>query len=65
VLEAYRLRRTSVLTSMASSPDVFSPFFLLAIYSAGGQDKVIVNLRCLEGLDVDALEIQTFDGKSY
>lgn len=34
-------------------------------YSAGGQDKVIVNLRCLEGLDVDALEIQTFDGKSY
>ena len=30
-----------------------------------GEDKIIVNLRCLEGLDVDALEIQTFDGKSY
>jgi hypothetical protein len=34
-------------------------------YSAGGQDKVIVNLRCLDGLDVDALAVQTFDGKSY
>jgi hypothetical protein len=34
-------------------------------YSAGGHEKVIVNLRCLEGLDVDALEVQKFDGKSY
>lgn len=34
-------------------------------YRADGHDKVIVNLRCLEGLDVDALEIETFDGKSY
>jgi len=34
-------------------------------YTAGEQEKVIVNLRCLDGLDVDALEVQTFDGKSY
>lgn len=34
-------------------------------YSANGQEKVIVNLRCVEGLDVDALEVETFDGKSY
>jgi hypothetical protein len=34
-------------------------------YSAGGQKKVIVNLRCVEGLDVDALEVEKFDGRSY
>ena len=34
-------------------------------YQAGGQEKVIVNLRCLEGVDVDQLELQKFDGKSY
>ena len=34
-------------------------------YSAEGQEKIIVNLRCLDGLDVDALELQRFDGKSY
>lgn len=34
-------------------------------YSAGGRKKVIVNLRCLEGLDVDALEVEKFDGRSY
>ncbi|MDB4989692.1 MAG: Gfa-like protein [Myxococcaceae bacterium] len=34
-------------------------------YEKDGASKVIVNLRCLEGLDVDALEVQTFDGKSY
>jgi hypothetical protein len=34
-------------------------------YSADGQEKVIVNLRCLDGLDIDALEVQKFDGKSY
>jgi hypothetical protein len=34
-------------------------------YSADGQEKVIVNPRCLDGLDVDALEAQKFDGKSY
>ena len=27
--------------------------------------KVIVNLRCVEGLDVDALEVEKFDGRSY
>lgn len=34
-------------------------------YSSEGQEKVLVNLRCLDGLDVDALEVQKFDGKSY
>jgi len=34
-------------------------------YVAEGQEKIIVNLRCLEGLDVDALEVQKFDGKSF
>lgn len=34
-------------------------------YSADGGEKIVVNLRCLEGLDVDALEVQKFDGKSY
>jgi len=34
-------------------------------YEAGGSEKVIVNLRCLEGVDVDALEVRKFDGKSY
>ncbi|WP_394828048.1 GFA family protein [Pendulispora albinea] len=34
-------------------------------YAADGQDKIVVNLRCLDGLDIDALEIQKFDGKSY
>ena len=34
-------------------------------YSKGGQAKIIVNLRCLEGLDLDELAVETFDGKSY
>jgi len=34
-------------------------------YAADGQEKVIVNLRCLEGIDPDKLKVQTFDGKSY
>jgi hypothetical protein len=34
-------------------------------YSADGQEKVIVNLRRVEGLDVDALEVEKFGGKSY
>jgi hypothetical protein len=34
-------------------------------YAAGDQEKIFVNLRCLDGLDVDALEVETFDGKSY
>jgi hypothetical protein len=34
-------------------------------FTHDGQDKVIVNLRCLEGLDVDKLPVETFDGKSY
>jgi len=34
-------------------------------YVSDGQEKVVVNLRCLDGLDVDALEVQKFDGKSY
>jgi hypothetical protein len=34
-------------------------------YSSNGEEKVVVNLRCLDGLDVDSLEVQKFDGKSY
>lgn len=34
-------------------------------YLADGQEKIVVDLRCLDGLDVDALEVETFDGKSY
>jgi hypothetical protein len=34
-------------------------------YGAGADEKVIVNLRCLEGLDVEGLAVQSFDGKSY
>lgn len=34
-------------------------------YTVKGQEKIIVNLRCLDGLDVDALEVQKFDGKNY
>jgi hypothetical protein len=34
-------------------------------YASNGQEKVIVNVRCLEGVDVDALDVQKFDGKSY
>jgi len=28
-------------------------------------DKAIVNLRCLDGVDLDALAVDRFDGKSY
>jgi hypothetical protein len=34
-------------------------------FVADGQEKVVVNLRCLEDLDVSALPVQTFDGKNY
>ena len=34
-------------------------------YRADGQEKIVVNLRCVEGVDVEALEVQRFDGKSY
>ena len=34
-------------------------------WTQGDQEKVIVNLRCLEGLDVEKLPVETFDGKSY
>jgi hypothetical protein len=27
--------------------------------------KAIVNLRCLDGVDLDALAVDLFDGKSY
>ncbi|HEV8548323.1 MAG TPA: GFA family protein [Polyangiaceae bacterium] len=36
-----------------------------APYSYGGEDKVVVNLRCIDGLNVAALEVQTFDGASF
>jgi hypothetical protein len=34
-------------------------------YMAGNVSKVIVNLRCLDGIDTDALPIEKYDGKSY
>jgi len=34
-------------------------------YTAGGVEKILVNLRCLDGVDVDALTIAKYDGKSY
>ena len=34
-------------------------------YAGDDQEKVVVDLRCLDGLDVDALDLQKFDGKSY
>jgi hypothetical protein len=33
-------------------------------YEMDGKTSVVVNLRCLDGLDVDALEVKKFDGKS-
>ena len=36
-----------------------------AIYEAGGETKVIVNARCLEGVDLSALKVRQYDGKSY
>jgi hypothetical protein len=34
-------------------------------WTSEGQEKIVVNLRCLEDLDLDALPVQRFDGKSY
>jgi hypothetical protein len=34
-------------------------------FSTDEGGKVLVNLRCVDGVDLDALEIQKFDGKSY
>ena len=34
-------------------------------YVADGATKVIVNLRCVEGIEVDQLPIDKYDGKSY
>lgn len=34
-------------------------------YRSEGDEKVIVNLNCLDEIDVSALELQRFDGKSY
>jgi hypothetical protein len=34
-------------------------------YKMNGEDKIVVNLRCVDGLDLEALELQKFDGKSY
>jgi hypothetical protein len=32
--------------------------------SPDGQEMCAINIRCLEGVDVDSLEIQQFDGKN-
>jgi hypothetical protein len=34
-------------------------------YVSNGREKVIVNLRCVDGLDVDSLEVTKYDGKSF
>lgn len=34
-------------------------------WKSEGDEKVIVNLRCLEDIDVATLRVETFDGKSY
>ena len=34
-------------------------------WTSEGQEQVVVNLRCLPELDLDALPVQRFDGKSY
>lgn len=34
-------------------------------FTHDGQEKVLVNLRCLDDLDVEGLAIDKFDGKSY
>lgn len=33
-------------------------------FTMDGKERVVVNLRCLEGLDVEALPLEKFDGKS-
>ena len=30
-----------------------------------GTETVVVNVRCLDGVELGALEVQSFDGKSY
>lgn len=34
-------------------------------WTSEGQEQIVVNLRCLDDLDLDALPVQRFDGKSY
>lgn len=34
-------------------------------YAAEGQEKIVINLRCLPDLEVDRLELKHYDGKSY
>ena len=34
-------------------------------YTGGDTPKALVNLRCIDGLDLDTLPIDKFDGKSY
>jgi hypothetical protein len=34
-------------------------------YGSGAEEKVIVNLHCLDGLDASALPVEHFDGKSF
>lgn len=38
-----------------------SPFYV----PRSDPDKIDVNVRCLEGVDVSALELPTFDGKNW
>lgn len=33
-------------------------------FESDGTEKVVVNVRCLDGVELDALEVQYFDGKS-
>lgn len=34
-------------------------------FESDGTEKVVVNVRCLDGVELGALEVQSFDGKSY
>jgi hypothetical protein len=34
-------------------------------YAAGGAARVIVNLRCVEGIDIEGIPIEKYDGRSY
>ncbi len=34
-------------------------------YTHEGEEKYLINLRCLEGVDAEALPLNKYDGKSY
>jgi hypothetical protein len=34
-------------------------------FESDGTEKIVVNVRCLDGVELGALEVQSYDGKSY